>query len=326
MYLPLALLFFCSLEAQPSKVNWISFEEAFAKIETKPKPILIDFYTSWCGWCKTMMKTTYSNEEVAAYINENFYAVKFDAEGKDTINYFGKEYVSQQRTHQLAIKLLGKQQRYPSTLFVDPNTKFSLLVPSYIKPKQMPPFLIYMVENMFRSTPYPKFEKFYKLSKKAIDSTAMAEKPSINWLSTKDAMKKFKKKPKKLLFNFYTDACEGCKIMDKTTFTHPAIVEYVNENFYAVNFDASSDENIQFLSQKLKGASANKTPFHEFFMTLTDNKPMLPTLILMTEEPKLLLNLPFYRTPGELKSLLKYYGDDLQNEMTWEEYKKKKAN
>ncbi|MEZ4887421.1 MAG: DUF255 domain-containing protein [Chitinophagales bacterium] len=330
-YLPIALLFFYTLEAQPSKVNWLSFEEAFAKIEEQPKPLLIDFYTSWCGWCKTMMKTTYSDEELAAYINANFYPVKFDAEGKDTITYFGKQYVSTHATkkavHQLAVKLLGNRQSYPSTLFVDPSTKFALLVPGYIKPPKMPPFLMYMVENMFKTTTYPNFEKYYDLANESIEIVPKeTEDLTVEWLTVEAAMKKFKKKPKKLLFNFYTDWCNGCKIMAKTTFTDPAIVEYINENFYAVNFDATSDENIQFLTDELKGASANQTPFHQFFLVLTNNKPMLPTVILMSDKPEMLLNLPFYRTPEDLKPLLKYYGDDMQAEMTWEEYQKSLKN
>ncbi len=307
----------------------MSFEEAFAAIEEQPKPLLIDFYTSWCGWCKTMMKTTYSDEELSAYINANFYPIKFNAESKDTITYFGEEYVNnhpapaQRAAHQLTVKLLGKRLSYPSTMFVDPTTKFSLLVPGYIKPAKMPPFLMYMVENMFRTTPYPNFEKHYKVANAPIDSAAKEEvQPTVKWLTMNEAMKKFKKKPKKLLFNFYTDWCNGCKIMEKTTFTDSDLAEYVNEHFYAVNFDATSDENIQFLTDELKGASANDTPFHQFFLVLTNNKPMLPTLILMNETPKIMLNLPFYRTPEDLIPLLKYYGDEKDKEMTWEEYQK----
>lgn len=335
-FLSLSFFLFCfvhlEIQAQKSKVNWMSFEEAFAAIEEQPKPLLIDFYTSWCGWCKTMMKTTYSDEELSAYINANFYPIKFDAEGKDTITYFGEEYKSphpnQRATHELTIKILGKRLSYPSTVFVDPSTKFSLLVPGYIKPKKMPPFLIYMVENMFRTTPYPNFEKHYKVANAPVDSTTTeeADRPSVEWLTVKEAMKKFKKQPRKLLFNFYTDWCNGCKIMDKTTFTEPDLVEYVNDTFYAVNFDATSNESIQFLNDELKGAEANGTAFHPFFLALTQNKPMLPTLILMDEDPKMILNLPFYRTPEDLTPLLKFYGDEQNKEMTWEEYKKVHEN
>src|SRR5674476_574025 len=67
------------------KVQWLSIAEMQVAYSKNPKPILVDVYTSWCGWCKVMDKQTYSNDKVAAYINEKYYAVKFDAESKDSV-------------------------------------------------------------------------------------------------------------------------------------------------------------------------------------------------------------------------------------------------
>ena len=39
-----------------------------------------------------MDKKTFANPEIAKYINEKYYAVKFNAEGNEIVNYNGKEY------------------------------------------------------------------------------------------------------------------------------------------------------------------------------------------------------------------------------------------
>ena len=55
-----------------SIVNWISFEEAQNLAKTNPKKVYVDVYTDWCGWCKRMDATTFSNPVIARYMNKNF--------------------------------------------------------------------------------------------------------------------------------------------------------------------------------------------------------------------------------------------------------------
>ena len=55
-----------------------------------PKKIFIDAYTVWCAPCKMLDKNTFANKDVANYINKNYYAVKFNAEGNETIKFDGK--------------------------------------------------------------------------------------------------------------------------------------------------------------------------------------------------------------------------------------------
>ena len=61
-------------------IKWYTWDEAIALNAKNPKKIFIDLYTEWCGYCKKMDANTFKDPEVAKYMNEHFYAVKFDAE------------------------------------------------------------------------------------------------------------------------------------------------------------------------------------------------------------------------------------------------------
>ena len=57
-----------------------TWEEAFAKAEETGKHVFVDAYTDWCYWCKVMDKETFTDEAIAAYLNEEFIPIKVDME------------------------------------------------------------------------------------------------------------------------------------------------------------------------------------------------------------------------------------------------------
>ena len=57
-----------------------SWSEVLQEAKKQNKPIFVDFYTSWCGPCKLMTKTTFANTSVGDYLNSNYIAYKIDCE------------------------------------------------------------------------------------------------------------------------------------------------------------------------------------------------------------------------------------------------------
>jgi len=128
--------------ASEEAINWLSWEEAMIAMEESPKKIFIDVYTDWCGWCKRMDKNTFSYPEIASYINENFHAVKFNAEQREPITFKGKKYEfipgGRRGIHGLAYTLLNKNASYPSFVVLDSNLNRQNIIKGYKAPA---PFL-----------------------------------------------------------------------------------------------------------------------------------------------------------------------------------------
>lgn len=115
------------------KINWLTFDQAANMTQDNPKMILVDVYTDWCGWCKKMDKETFTDPKVVAYINENFYPVKMNAENtKKTFEFRGKEYT--EATMAKAMRVSS----YPNFVIMDAAMENITQMPGYRQPD---PFL-----------------------------------------------------------------------------------------------------------------------------------------------------------------------------------------
>jgi thioredoxin-related protein len=146
-------------------VKWMSLDEAQAAMQREPKKVLIDMYTDWCGWCKVMDRKTFSNPEVAAYINKNFYAVKFNAESRDSVRFGGRMWgISEgNRANDLAVELLKGQLSYPTTVIMEAGFQNPQPVPGYLDVPTMEVILHYLGEDVYKQkVPFVEYQKDYK--------------------------------------------------------------------------------------------------------------------------------------------------------------------
>lgn len=95
------------------KINWVSIEEAERLTKEAPRKIFVDVYTDWCGWCKRMDATTFTDEAVVDYVNEHYYAVKLNAESKENISLKGMN------TNGIELSRSFKVTGYPTIVFID---------------------------------------------------------------------------------------------------------------------------------------------------------------------------------------------------------------
>jgi len=99
----------------PSSINWrYNLNDALSIAAKEGKPLMVDFYTDWCSWCKKLDQDTYSDQSIRA-LSEKFVSVKINADrDKDsTMRY--------------------DVRGYPTIIFLGPNGSVANKTSGYIE-------------------------------------------------------------------------------------------------------------------------------------------------------------------------------------------------
>ena len=102
--------------AEVTFVN-LSFADALKQAKKENKLVMVDYYTTWCGWCKVLDKKTYSNQAVGEYADANLVSLKIDAEKGEGVELVRK----------------SKIQGYPTIIFYDGDGKEVSRVVGYVE-------------------------------------------------------------------------------------------------------------------------------------------------------------------------------------------------
>lgn len=148
----------CSF-AQTAEIKWMTFNQAEKAMKKHKKKMFVDIYTGWCGWCKRLDATTYKDPAVVAYINKNYYAVKLDAETKDTIVFQGKKYTydESRKTNTIASLFMAGSSGYPTLTYVDEKFKVLSVQPGYVEAPAFLQTLKYYGDNYYLNMDYQKY-------------------------------------------------------------------------------------------------------------------------------------------------------------------------
>lgn len=101
-----------------SKVNWLEWSnESFKKAKKEDKLVLLDLTAVWCHWCHVMDSTSYSDDDCARIINEDFVPIKIDIDKRPDI------------------KERYNMGGFPSTVFLNPEG-YIIAGETYVPPER----------------------------------------------------------------------------------------------------------------------------------------------------------------------------------------------
>ncbi len=147
-------------QEKPS-VKWYTIEEVQTLVKKEPRKIFIDMYTDWCGWCKVMDKKTFTDPKVIEMLNTDYYAVKFNAEGKAEVTFKDRKFKfvpqGSRGYHELAATLMQGKLSYPTSVFLDENLNLISPLPGYYPPEKLLPILEFIGKDYYKTTTYEQF-------------------------------------------------------------------------------------------------------------------------------------------------------------------------
>ncbi len=146
---------------EKTDVHWIDITEIEEALKKEKRKVIVVLYTDWCGWCKRLERETLQNEQVAGYLNEKYYAVRFNAEQQQEVNFKGKTYKfvkgGRRGYNELAYELTRGRLSYPTCVFLDENLELIQSIPGYKSAEDFQDIITYFGDNYYREMPWDRF-------------------------------------------------------------------------------------------------------------------------------------------------------------------------
>ncbi len=137
---------FYTMHAQDEAIRWLSFEQLEDSLAVAPKKVFIDFYADWCAYCRKMDRVAFRDPEVISKLNRDYYALRMNAETRDSIFFDGKVYTNPEYgknrnpVHEIP-RLLASREGVPFSLpaivILDESFRVEERYFQYIPPKKM---------------------------------------------------------------------------------------------------------------------------------------------------------------------------------------------
>ena len=106
--------------------EWRTWNDGLKQAGAAKRPVIVDVYTDWCGWCRRMDRDVYARREISDYLRQKFVTIRLNAEARDAAHYEGREYTSQDLAQRFRVS------GYPTTIFLRSTGEHMANVPGYV--------------------------------------------------------------------------------------------------------------------------------------------------------------------------------------------------
>lgn len=139
-------------EAQAQEPTWHSFEDALVLADSTDRPILVDVWAPWCGWCRKMKQNVYP--DLAPKLSDQFILTRLNRDDNEEMHQYKREKLTSLR---LAQKLGAES--VPAIVFLTSDGDFLLHLSGFIKAAELRPVLEYISTEAYHRQTFQDFIK-----------------------------------------------------------------------------------------------------------------------------------------------------------------------
>ncbi len=131
--------------AGSASITWHDFNDGLKLAAASKKPVIMDFYADWCGWCRKMETEVFADREVASRLKENYVCVRLhtDRNPGETIKYKNHTLSKQEFAMMLGV------QGLPTLVFLDREGNLITKIPGFVNKSMMLPLLSYIKDECY---------------------------------------------------------------------------------------------------------------------------------------------------------------------------------
>ncbi len=122
----LVLLLVSAVTTPARALEWQGWDAGLQRAKATNRPVLVDVYTDWCGWCKRMDRDVYARADVSQYLAAHFVVVRLNAESGERTTYEGRNRPAS------ALAAAFDVTGYPTTIFLASTGEHITNVPGYV--------------------------------------------------------------------------------------------------------------------------------------------------------------------------------------------------
>ena len=166
---PIALAFTAPSTASAQKnttgkkteLRWTSLETAIKNAADQDKPVLVDVYTDWCGWCKKMDREVFNDPEVSGTLDELFTLAKVNGESRESITYKNR------KTDGVGIAQDFGIRGYHSLIFLDSRGDMLTLIPGFVDAEKFLPIVMFLGNKDYEKMEWEAYLAEYNAARKS---------------------------------------------------------------------------------------------------------------------------------------------------------------